>query len=251
MARDSKLLTVQASTVAYESPILLAVELLSRKKVRQTLPNPWKCYLGGLLSEETKRFLACPDLWNPWIIEKVKLKSDHEKELEKVVVGLQCFKFVFRDTLDASIPQGRAGCADNGMILFDLGTGNVPNTVVRNKPSVLLVLSKAKPGIFVKATQYLVGLATPAEFLLIGMCCCGSGDGSDPYSEVPFSEVSLRPLPEYSIPSDGNILTREIFYRGFDALVLVAFNLSFEIDMVAHSLCDFGGGEEEKKELQA
>nr|GEX11417.1 phragmoplast-associated kinesin-related protein [Tanacetum cinerariifolium] len=27
-----------------------------------------------------------------------------------------------------------------------------------------------------------------------------------------------------------------------DALVLVAFNLSFEIDMVAHSLCDFGGG---------
>ena len=31
----------------------------------------------------------------------------------------------------------------------------------------------------------------------------------------------------------------------------LALHLRFEIDMVAHSLCDFGGGEEEKKELQA
>ncbi|MFS7997995.1 putative GDP-fucose protein O-fucosyltransferase [Helianthus anomalus] len=30
----------------------------------------------------------------------------------------------------------------------------------------------------------------------------------------------------------------------------LALHLRFEIDMVAHSLCDFGGGEEEK-ELQA
>lgn len=31
----------------------------------------------------------------------------------------------------------------------------------------------------------------------------------------------------------------------------LALHLRFEIDMVAHSLCDFGGGEEEKKELEA
>ncbi|KAK9056402.1 hypothetical protein SSX86_027493 [Deinandra increscens subsp. villosa] len=31
----------------------------------------------------------------------------------------------------------------------------------------------------------------------------------------------------------------------------LALHLRFEMDMVAHSLCDFGGGEEEKKELQA
>ncbi|KAD3069376.1 hypothetical protein E3N88_37256 [Mikania micrantha] len=31
----------------------------------------------------------------------------------------------------------------------------------------------------------------------------------------------------------------------------LALHLRFEIDMVAHSLCNFGGGEEEKKELQA
>lgn len=31
----------------------------------------------------------------------------------------------------------------------------------------------------------------------------------------------------------------------------LALHLRFEIDMVAHSLCEFGGGEEERKELEA
>ena len=31
----------------------------------------------------------------------------------------------------------------------------------------------------------------------------------------------------------------------------LALHLRFEIDMVAYSLCEFGGGESEKKELQA
>lgn len=31
----------------------------------------------------------------------------------------------------------------------------------------------------------------------------------------------------------------------------VALHLRFEIDMVAHSLCYFGGGEEERKDLEA
>lgn len=31
----------------------------------------------------------------------------------------------------------------------------------------------------------------------------------------------------------------------------LALHLRFEIDMVAHSLCEFGGGEEERQELQA
>lgn len=33
---------------------------------------------------------------------------------------------------------------------------------------------------------------------LVGVCCSGSSDGIDPYSEV-----SLQSLPEYTIPSDG------------------------------------------------
>lgn len=31
----------------------------------------------------------------------------------------------------------------------------------------------------------------------------------------------------------------------------LALHLRFEIDMVAHSLCEFGGGETEKRELEA
>lgn len=31
----------------------------------------------------------------------------------------------------------------------------------------------------------------------------------------------------------------------------LALHLRYEIDMVAHSLCKFGGGEEEQKELEA
>jgi hypothetical protein len=31
----------------------------------------------------------------------------------------------------------------------------------------------------------------------------------------------------------------------------LALHLRFEIDMVSHSLCEFGGGEEERKEFEA
>ncbi|KAA8520137.1 hypothetical protein F0562_014393 [Nyssa sinensis] len=39
--------------------------------------------------------------------------------------------------------------------------------------------------------------------------------------------------------------------RSVKASRYLALHLRFEIDMAAHSLCDFGGGEEERKELQA
>lgn len=37
---------------------------------------------------------------------------------------------------------------------------------------------------------------------MIGVCCTGSGDGTDPYAEI-----SLQPLPDYTIPSDGVTMT--------------------------------------------
>lgn len=43
--------------------------------------------------------------------------------------------------------------------------------------------------------------------------------------------------------------------KGHDSVLgppkYLALHLRFEIDMVAYSLCDFGGGENEKRELQA
>ncbi|KAK4423387.1 Nuclear pore complex protein [Sesamum alatum] len=50
--------------------------------------------------------------------------------------------------------------------------------------------------------MYLLVLATPVELILVGVCCSGRGDETDPYAEV-----SLQPLPEYTIPSDGVTMT--------------------------------------------
>ncbi|KAB1205824.1 hypothetical protein CJ030_MR7G027991 [Morella rubra] len=63
-------------------------------------------------------------------------------------------------------------------------------------------LAKSKPGVFIEAIQYLLVLATPVELVLVGVCCSEGGDGMD-----PFAEVSLQPLPEYTIPSDGVTMT--------------------------------------------
>ena len=38
--------------------------------------------------------------------------------------------------------------------------------------------------------------------MLVGVCCSGGGDETD-----PFAEVSLQPLPEYTIQSDGVTIT--------------------------------------------
>ncbi|KAG0501951.1 hypothetical protein HPP92_002023 [Vanilla planifolia] len=63
-------------------------------------------------------------------------------------------------------------------------------------------LARVKPGIFVEAIQHLLVVATPVELCLIGVCCTASGDGTD-----PFAEISLQPLPEYSVSSDGVTMT--------------------------------------------
>lgn len=93
---------------------------------------------------------------------------------------------------------------DNSLFLwrFDKWDGQCPEYSGEEQAICAVGLAKAKPGIFVEAIQYLLVLATPAELLLIGVCCSGSGDGSDPYAEV-----TLQPLPEYTIPSDGVTMT--------------------------------------------
>ncbi|KAM3314791.1 hypothetical protein ACQJBY_033527 [Aegilops geniculata] len=63
-------------------------------------------------------------------------------------------------------------------------------------------LARAKPGIFVEAIQHILILATPVEVMLVGVCCSASADGTDPYAEL-----SLQPLPEYMISTDGVTMT--------------------------------------------
>uniref|UniRef100_A0A0E0HPH2 Uncharacterized protein n=1 Tax=Oryza nivara TaxID=4536 RepID=A0A0E0HPH2_ORYNI len=78
-------------------------------------------------------------------------------------------------------------------------------------------LARAKPGVFVAAIQYLLVLATPVEINQASsfayemqsftkdptkMTRTASGDGTDPYAEL-----SLQPLPEYIISTDGVTMT--------------------------------------------
>lgn len=93
---------------------------------------------------------------------------------------------------------------DNSLFLwrFDKWDSQCPEYSGEEQAICAVGLVKAKPGIFVEAIQYLLVLATPVELLLIGVCCSGNGDGTDPYAEV-----SLQPLPEYTIPSDGVTMT--------------------------------------------
>ncbi|KAH6773918.1 nucleoporin 155 [Perilla frutescens var. frutescens] len=93
---------------------------------------------------------------------------------------------------------------DNSLFLwrFDKWDGQCPEYSGEEQAICAVGLAKSKPGVFVEAIQYLLVLATPVELILVGVCCSGRGDGTDPYAEV-----SLQPLPEYTIPSDGVTMT--------------------------------------------
>lgn len=93
---------------------------------------------------------------------------------------------------------------DNSLFLwrFDKWDGQCPEFRGEEQAICAVGLARSKPGIFVEAIQYLLVLATPVELFLIGVCCTASGDGTDPYAEI-----SLQPLPEYTIPSDGVTMT--------------------------------------------
>ncbi|CAL9215055.1 unnamed protein product [Arabidopsis halleri] len=54
-------------------------------------------------------------------------------------------------------------------------------------------LAKCRPGVFVEAIQYILVLATPAELVLLGVCCTEGPDGRDLYAEI-----SVQPLPDYT-----------------------------------------------------
>lgn len=85
---------------------------------------------------------------------------------------------------------------------FDKWDGQCQEYNVDEHAICAVGLARAKPGIFVEAIQYLLVLATPVELGLVGVCCSASADGSDPYAEL-----SLQPLPDYVIGTDGITMT--------------------------------------------
>ncbi|KAL2922250.1 hypothetical protein RDABS01_013741 [Bienertia sinuspersici] len=109
---------------------------------------------------------------------------------------------------------------DNSLFLwrFDKWDGQCPEYSGEEQAICAVGLAKSKPGVFVEAIQYLLVLATPVELILVGVCCSGAADGTDPYAEL-----SLQPLSEYTAPSDGVTMTcitctdkGRIFFAGRD-----------------------------------
>ncbi|KAG2542431.1 hypothetical protein PVAP13_9NG840300 [Panicum virgatum] len=93
---------------------------------------------------------------------------------------------------------------DNSFFIwrFDKWDGQCQEHNVDEQAICAVGLARAKPGIFIEAIQYLLVLATPVELVLAGVCCSASADGTDPYAEL-----SLKPLPEYMIATDGVTMT--------------------------------------------
>ncbi|CAN6295949.1 unnamed protein product [Urochloa humidicola] len=93
---------------------------------------------------------------------------------------------------------------DNSFFIwrFDKWDGQCQFYNVDEQAICAVGLAKAKPGIFIEAIQYILVLATPVELVLVGVCCSASADGTDPYAEL-----SLQPLPEYMIATDGVTMT--------------------------------------------
>ncbi|XP_058753690.1 O-fucosyltransferase 15-like [Vicia villosa] len=61
----------------------------------------------------------------------------------------------------------------------------------------------------------------------------------------------IGPLDRHFVGPFGELNTETSERNSKKASKYLALHLRFEIDMVAHSLCEFGGGEEERKELEA
>ncbi|KAJ4703978.1 O-fucosyltransferase family protein [Melia azedarach] len=64
-------------------------------------------------------------------------------------------------------------------------------------------------------------------------------------------EVNPGPLDHYLVGPYAETITKEKRVHSGKASRYLALHLRFEIDMVAHSLCEFGGGEGERQELEA
>ena len=61
----------------------------------------------------------------------------------------------------------------------------------------------------------------------------------------------IGPLDRHLVGPFGELNLEKSEKSSKKASKYLALHLRFEIDMVAHSLCEFGGGEEERKELEA
>jgi nuclear pore complex protein Nup155 len=63
-------------------------------------------------------------------------------------------------------------------------------------------LCTPRPGVFVEAIRHIMIVCTTTEIVLLGVCCSAGASGDD-----DCEEVTLQPLPLYSVPSDDVAMT--------------------------------------------
>lgn len=85
---------------------------------------------------------------------------------------------------------------DNSFFLWKLDRRDVPLEYSGESQAICAAgLVKPRQGVFIDAIQHLIVLATPVEIVLLGVCEDGKGD------------LSLQPLPLYTVPSDNVVMT--------------------------------------------
>ncbi|KAI3996591.1 hypothetical protein MKX01_009423 [Papaver californicum] len=168
---------------------------------------------------DTHPYTSQPKEWPP-LVEVVDTR-----ELPSVLIERYNASGGEGTALCGIFPEIRRAWAtvDNSLFLwrFDKWDGECPEYSGEEQAICAVGLAKSKPGIFIEAIKYILVIATPLELILVGVFCAGGGDGMDPYAEV-----SLQPLPEYTIPSDGVTMTcvtctkkGDIFLAGRDGHV--------------------------------
>lgn len=94
---------------------------------------------------------------------------------------------------------------DNSLFLWRYDrSGDVPVEYCGEEQAICCVgLAQPKPGVFLSAIQHVLVLATTVEIVLLGVCTSpAKGGSSDAYEQL-----SLQPMPLYSLPSDNVVMT--------------------------------------------
>ncbi|KAE8659773.1 PA-domain containing subtilase family protein [Hibiscus syriacus] len=130
-------------------------------------------------------------------------------------------------TADAGINQQRVACALHLL---------KPSPIVKEVPDELMsldlevtdvdVMKESKPSFYLKNIRPILLQKKVVHFVGFG------------------NRLAFDPIPfQLQYQTRNNRATKPSRYQ--------ALHLRFEMDMVAHSLCEFGGGEEQRQELEA
>ncbi|GFP85074.1 uncharacterized protein at1g04910 [Phtheirospermum japonicum] len=112
------------------------------------------------------------------------------------------------------------------------------------------IVKEAKPSFYLKYILPILHLNRVVHFVGFGNRLA-SDPLPHPLQRIRQNDKGLGRLDNYLVGPFAQSKSKRQKVGAAKTSRYLALHLRFEIDMVAHSLCEFGGGEEEKKELEA